>query len=86
MNHSPPSAEDVAVLLYDLCAELGFCLPPDDQAALCEAPPSDTGLFTDAVFRAEGMDPSLHADLRRQVRDMVAATFKASGPRSRNAP
>jgi len=71
-------AVDVRHLLYELCVDLGFCLPPDKAEALIEAPPADVDPFTDAVFVAEGLDP-LIADqrVRRQVRMRVARAFGA---------
>lgn len=67
----PPSQDDVQRLLYELCVDLGFCLPPAEHRRLREAPPADPDLFTDAVFEAEGMDPDEDRRLRRQVRDVV---------------
>ncbi|RSN51860.1 hypothetical protein DMH08_29760 [Actinomadura sp. WAC 06369] len=72
----PP--EDVASLLRDLCIELGFCLPPEDHAALCASPPPDADAFTEAVFRAEGMDAEPHETLWQQVHERVARTFENS--------
>lgn len=72
----PPelTRDRVEGLLGELCVRLGFCLPPDDWDRLAADPPQDAGAFTDAVFRAEGLDPET-ADLRlwRQVRDLVAS-------------
>lgn len=67
-------------LLDRLCTELGFCLPPAEQARLAASPPASVRAFTDAIFIAEGLDPQL-ADkhLWRQVRDRVQEYFKASG-------
>ena len=64
-------------LLSELCFELGFCLPPEDEDKLIETPPNTVEAFTDAVFLAEGLDPQ-NADrhLYRQVRDKVAETFQ----------
>ena len=66
----------VGQLLYDLCVDLGFCLPPDDQQRLRESPPQDPDSFTDAVFEAEGMDPRDHDGLREQVREVVAQRMR----------
>ncbi|MBO2445965.1 hypothetical protein J4573_02585 [Actinomadura barringtoniae] len=77
MTLSKLSYDDVAYLLRDLCIDLGFCLPPEDQARLCASPPADIDSFTDAVFQAEGMDPLLHKKLRRRVRETVAKAFEA---------
>lgn len=70
------SEKEVDVLLTELCVQLGFCLPPADCTRLREKPQADVREFTDAVFAAEGMDPST-ADRRlyRQVRDMIAHAF-----------
>jgi hypothetical protein len=76
VSNPKPSPEDVASLLGDLCIGLGFCLAPDDRATLCASPPADVDSFTEAVFRAEGLDASLHKKLRRQVREMVARAFE----------
>jgi hypothetical protein len=70
---------DVTKLLDDLCVQLGYCLPPDDQARLISDPPASVDAFTDAVIRAEGLDPMLIAsDQRQQVWRMVAAAFGES--------
>ena len=66
----------VAWLLYELCVDLGFCLPPADLRRLENDPPADIDDFTDAVFVAEGMDPHADRRLRRQVRDRVAKHFE----------
>jgi hypothetical protein len=57
---------------------MGFCLPPDEAARLRSSPPPDVDAFTDAVIRAEGLDP--YADIplrmRRDVRSRVAEHFR----------
>lgn len=72
------SSAQVEALLYELCVVLGFCLPPDAQARLRESPPTDVDAFTDAVIRAEGLDP--HADIplhmRTDIRARVAEHFR----------
>ena len=66
---------------------MGFCLPADRQRRLTEQPPPDAHQFTEAVFIAEGLDPST-ADLRlyRQVKAIVADAFRRSEDRQINAP
>jgi hypothetical protein len=72
---SPPEVE---ALLAELCIVLGFCLPPDEQARLRESPPTDVDAFTEAVIRAEGLDPHVDVprDLRRDMRERVAEHFQ----------
>jgi hypothetical protein len=66
----------IAALLGDLCVQLGYCLPPDDQQRITSNPPQSVDAFTDAVVEAEGFDPVLMAtEQRQQVRRMVAAAF-----------
>ena len=70
------SDHQVRVLLDRLCAQLGFCLPPDAIAQIRSDPPEEARAFADAVFAAEQMDPEM-ADrhLYRQVRDMISQAF-----------
>lgn len=67
------SPREVEFLLEDLCVQLGFCLPPDDQLRLIDHPPSDVESFTNAVFLAEGLDPKLESrQLRRSVSEVIS--------------
>ena len=50
-------ATQIDHLLSELCAELGYCLPPAERERLVPAPPPTALAFTRAVFVAEGMDP-----------------------------
>ena len=68
-------------LLYHLCVKYGFCLEPDKRQWLCADPPTDVTAFTDAVYRAEGLDPAT-ADQRvyRLVHGAVAEAFSRGEP------
>jgi hypothetical protein len=72
------SAADVDRSLSELCLDLGFCLPPDDRWRLRGSPPSTVDAFTDAVFRAEGVDPLIYPQLRKEVRERVSKHFLAA--------
>lgn len=64
---------DTKQLLYELCVSFGFCLPPDDQLELMEAPPSTPELFVDEVIRREGLDPVyFETSLIKQMRAIAA--------------
>jgi hypothetical protein len=65
----------VKALLYELCVRLGFCLPPIDQRRLEGSPPSDVEAFADAVYAAEGADPSAHPHIRKAVCECIASHF-----------
>lgn len=71
------SARQAEVLLDELCVKQGFCLPPETKARLMAEPPGKIDEFTDAVLRAEGLEPdSVLRDLRRGVRATVAEHFR----------
>jgi len=71
------SSAQVEALLYELCVELGFCLPPGEQARLRESPPTNVNAFTDAVIRAEGIDPAdIQLRMRRDIRSRVAEHYR----------
>ena len=74
----PMSSRQIELLLEELCIDLGFCLPPDVQAQLIHEPPADVDEFTDAVIRAEGLDPytGIPTHLRRDIRQRVTRCFK----------
>ena len=79
--------DEVSALLSKLCIDLGFCLPPEDFARLCQTPPGTVEAFAEAVFAAEQYDPR-QTDLRlyRRVRATIQGAFQAhldrwAGPR-----
>jgi hypothetical protein len=74
------SPRQIAFLIEELCVDLGFCLPPEAQARIQEKPETDIDLFTDAVIRAEGLDPQVDISLNlRRVRAVVVKHFRAAG-------
>lgn len=67
---------DAGQLLNDLCVQLGYCLPPEEQREIVANPPTSVDALTDAVIVAEGLDPVLLAtEQRQEVRRVVAAAF-----------
>ena len=74
------SPKQIQSLLEELCVDLGFCLPPDAQARLLNDPPDDVDAFTDALIRAEGLDPyaDIPLHLRRDVRARITKHFKSA--------
>ena len=75
----PASSRQIERLLEELCVDLGFCLSPEAQAPLIHEPPTDVEEFTDAVIRAEKLDPytDIPTHLRRAVRQRVTKCFSA---------
>jgi hypothetical protein len=67
---------DVGHLLYELCTQLGYCVPQDENRRLIADPPPTVDAFTDEVLRVEGLDPDLMPPGERlAVRDLVARHF-----------
>ena len=71
------SPTQLDALLYHLCVKYGFCLRPDERRRLCADPPSEVTAFTDAVYRAEGLDPATANE--RVYRLVHAAVEQAFG-------
>lgn len=63
-------------LLTELCTDLGFSLPLRDPGRFQALLPLGIDALTDGVLVAEGLDPQMEKDLRRQVRERVAKQFK----------
>lgn len=67
--------EALVFLLYDLCVELGFCLPPADNARISAMESWDADSFVAEVFRVEGMDLDQHLGLKRKMRNRFIEMF-----------
>lgn len=68
---APANTSEIALLVDELCIELGFCLPPTERARL-QVRPMDVDSFVEAVLLAEGPDPELvDRGSRRQIRERV---------------
>lgn len=76
----PPNtmSEALDFLLYDICVELGFCLPPKDKARICAIEFWDADAFTAEVFRIEGMNPDDHLEWKRQIHRRFTEMFGSS--------
>ena len=74
------TAREVEWLLDKLCVDCGFCLAPPERLKLQREPPADPVSFTNAVFRGEGLDPTLaERDLYRDVHALITRAFKQRG-------
>ena len=71
-------SEALDFLLYDICVELGFCLPPGDNARICATEFWDAEAFAQEVFRVEGMDPAEYLAFKRQIHRRFTDMFGSS--------
>ena len=58
-GRSPSQHSRAELALNDLCAELGYCLDPEDHDAILAGPPPTADAFVEAVLIAEGCHPDL---------------------------
>lgn len=70
-----PTADDIETLLGILCVELGICFHDEVYDRLVDSAPSDAAAFTEAIFRAQGLDPASNGKLHRQVQFRVSQVF-----------
>lgn len=69
----------VELCVLELCTKYGFCLSPDDQAAMIAMRTDDLDAWAKEVFRREGLGEPLPKDpLWRQVRAHVELRLSAS--------
>lgn len=85
MGSKPTSR--VEALLYELCVGYGYCLSPDEEAALLTEPPGDVESFVDAVLLAYGQHPhatdrQIRADLSEIVRQWLFDDGRGKGSKS----
>jgi len=71
-------AEGLDFLLYDLCVDLGFCLPPADKARICATGSGNAEAFAEEVFRVEGLNPDEHLNWKRDMRNRFIEMFGGS--------
>jgi hypothetical protein len=71
-----PDPKEVARLLQDLCAHLGYSFAMRQPERFVNLVPKGPDSFADAVLLAEGLDPTLEKRLRRDIRQFVAARFE----------
>lgn len=75
-RHPPNTmSEALDFLLYDICVELGFCVPPQEHTRICATEFWDADAFTAEVFRLEGMDPDEHLTWKRQIHKRFTDMF-----------
>jgi hypothetical protein len=61
----------IETVLTELCVIYGFCLKPDDHAAMLDMSTEDLDAWTNAVFEREGLLEPFEKRLWRDVRNHV---------------
>lgn len=59
---------ELEYLLYDLCVQWGFCIPPESADRICKMTRLTATIFAASVIEAEGLNPQYeHKYVRRIV-------------------
>ena len=78
-DKSPYPPESLDALFYDLCVDLGFCLPPGGEDRIVAKSPETVEAFADAVYLEEGLAGDTRKQLRVLVEERIAKYFAANG-------
>jgi hypothetical protein len=65
-------------LLYDLCVDWGFCIPPADADRIARSKRLQAREFAIEVLRAEGMWPAYEAKWSRRIEQRFEERFGSS--------
>jgi hypothetical protein len=78
------SDQAIDSLLDDLCVELGYCLPPNARTIVRTDAPTTLEAFSEAVLRAEKLDPAKDRQAYREVLKFVESAFRRSDSATSN--
>lgn len=67
--------KELEYLLYDLCVDLGFCIPPNDAERIASTTALEADEFACLVIEAEGMNPEYEKQWRRKIREKFIEKF-----------
>ena len=60
-------------MLYDLCVEWGYCIPPADADRIATLSEITAEKFATEVLKAEGLIPEHERELVREIADFFLA-------------
>lgn len=85
----PPLERALALLLYDLCVEWGFCIPSAEADRIARRKSLTAQEFAHEVLRAEGLNPEYERQWVRKIAARFVEHFGTSevseGQQSRGA-
>ena len=68
-------SRNIEYLLKDICVDLGFCIPPNDQLEIMSADSWNADDFACQILKAEGMNPEYEKQWRREIREKFIKTL-----------
>jgi hypothetical protein len=73
----PPGERKLRYVLYDLCVEWGYCIPPADGKRIAKSKEITAEQFAIEVLKAEGIEPSQESELVRKIAAFFVARIGA---------
>ena len=74
-DKNPNLQQRLQLFMHVLCADWGFCLPPEDVERISSLRPLTSDQFAIEVLRAEGFIPENEAQWRRKLRHRFSDQF-----------
>jgi len=71
-KNTPPMERELDYLLYDLCVNWGFCIPPVSAEQISKNSFWNASEFAEAVISAEGMNP----EYEKQWSNKISSKFR----------
>jgi hypothetical protein len=71
----PPLEKDLTCLLYNLCVDWGFCLPPVEAQHIVRLKSVTSKGFAHEVLRAVGMNPEYEVQWVRRIAERFVQHF-----------
>jgi hypothetical protein len=69
----PPGERKLRYVLYDLCVDWGYCIPPADAERITKFKEITAEEFAIEVLRAEGIAPEHERELVRKIAGVFVA-------------
>lgn len=74
-KNTPPMERELTYLLYDLCVNWGWCIPPDSQEKICKSKNYNAKSFAKDVVNAEGLDAEYELKYVRDIANRFIERF-----------
>ena len=72
---TPPMEREINYLLYDLCVDLGFCIPPINAEEISKRTHLAAERFANDVIEAEGLKPEYEKKWMNKISNKFRERF-----------
>jgi len=77
-SQSPPGERKLRYVLYDLCVQWGYCIPPADQERIAASKEITAEQFAIEVLKAEGFAPEHEPERVKDIANFFVEKVGAS--------